>query len=552
MISILKKIIDQLIYSEKYGHIDSNMSDSNIGGRREKNIKNHLFIIYGIINAVLKGDAEPVDIQIYDIEKAFDILWLEDSMNDLFDTIPADQHDDKMALLYEGNRKNEVAINTAVGQTDRVNIPLIVMQGGTWGPIKCSNSIDKIGKKCHDTGKHFYLYKNRVRILPLGMVDDLLAVSRCGHQSVSMNAYLTAQCELKKLKFHTPDAQGKTKCHQLHVGKKMDMCPELKIHGYKMERVSHDKYLGDILSTDGSNSINIKDRIGKGIGCISDIMSIVNTISFGYQYFRIFVSLREAMFINGILTNADIWYGIKDSELKELEDLDRMLVRKAFQCPVTTPKEACHLELGLLPINSIIKSRRLNYLHYIVGSDKNGMLSKFFKAMSENPSKDDWSEQVKVDLKDLGIREDLGEIEVTSKASFKKMVKSKIYEYALDQLNLEKISHSKMDNVVYPELKIQDYLLSEDISTAEKMNLFHFRTRMASFSDNYRDGSNQPIPCKMCGFHRDCQEHSVTCHATMANVTHRGKYSEKFSSKISRETATMLMEIMNNRQEKNS
>ena len=167
-------------------------------------------------------------------------------------------------------------------------------------------------------------------------------------------------------------------------------------------------------------------------------MSIVNTISFGYQYFRIFVSLREAMFINGILTNADIWYGIMDSELKELEDLDRMLVRKAFQCPVTTPKEACHLELGLLPINSIIKSRRLNYLHYIVGSDKNGMLSKFFKAMSENPSKDDWSEQVKVDLKDLGIREDLGEIEVASKASFKKMVKSKIYEYALDQLNLEK------------------------------------------------------------------------------------------------------------------
>ena len=103
-----------------------------------------MFIIYGIINAVLKGDAEPVDIQIYDIEKAFDILWLEDSMNDLFDTIPADQHDDKMALLYEGNRNNEVAINTAVGQTDRVNIPLIVMQGGTWGPIKCSNSIDKM------------------------------------------------------------------------------------------------------------------------------------------------------------------------------------------------------------------------------------------------------------------------------------------------------------------------------------------------------------------------------------------------------------------------
>ena len=110
-------------------------------------------------------------------------------MNDLIDTLPVDQQDDKLALLYEGNRNNEVAINTAVGQTDRVNIPLIVMQGGTWGPIQCSNSMDKIGKKCHESGNHIYLYKKRARILPLGMVDDLLSVSRCGHQSVATNTF---------------------------------------------------------------------------------------------------------------------------------------------------------------------------------------------------------------------------------------------------------------------------------------------------------------------------------------------------------------------------
>ena len=123
----MKKLTERLIYNDKYKEIDSNMSDSNIGGRRKKNIKNHLFIIYGIINSVIKGDADPVDIGVYDIEKAFDAMWLEDTMNDLIDTLPVDQQDDKLALLYEGNRNNEVAINTAVGQTDRVNIPLIVM-----------------------------------------------------------------------------------------------------------------------------------------------------------------------------------------------------------------------------------------------------------------------------------------------------------------------------------------------------------------------------------------------------------------------------------------
>ena len=42
------------------------------------------------------------------------------------------------------------------------------------------------------------------------------------------------------------------------------------------------------------------------------------------------------MFINKILTNAEIWYGIKENELGDFEDLDRYLIRKAFQCPPRT------------------------------------------------------------------------------------------------------------------------------------------------------------------------------------------------------------------------
>ena len=550
VINILKKIIFTLIYDDKYDHIDSNMSDSNIGGRRKKNIKNHLFIIHGIINAVVKGDADPVDIQIYDIEKAFDALWLEDSMNDLIDTIPTEQQDDKMALLYEGNVDNLVAINTAVGQTDRVNIPRIVMQGGTWGPIKCSNSIDKIGKKCHETGKHFYLYKNRVRILPLGMVDDLLAVSKCGHQSVTLNTFLTTQCELKKLRFHVPDEKGKSKCHQMHIGKSSVICPDLKIHGHKMEKVLSDKYLGDILSYNGSNSSNLKDRIGKGIGKINEIVSILDTISFGHQYFRILILLREAMFINSILTNVDIWYGVKETEISELEDLDRNLLRRAFQCPMTTPKEACHLELGLLPIGCILKARRANYFHYLVNSEQDAMLFKFFQAMYENPSIDDWTEQAARDLKDLEIEEDFSYFKSVSKIKFKKIVKLKTKEFALDNLNEEKFKHSKMENLVYTNLEVQNYLISEELTLSQKRNIFLFRTRMADYADNYGGSSSQVIPCKVCSMHSDCQAHSMTCLETLKSITQKGNYSEIFTNKISKETAVMLHQITEARKNK--
>ena len=398
VINVLKKCIDQLIYEDKYGDIDENMSDSNIGGRKNMNIKNHLFIIYGIMNNVVNGKEGPIDIQVYDLEKAFDALWLEDSMNDLVDSLPASSQDDKVALIFEANRSNKVAINTSVGQTERVEIPRIVMQGGTWGPLKCSNTIDKIGEKCYERGEHLYLYKDRVRILPLGMVDDILAVSRCGHESVALNTYLTTQIEMKKLRFHVPDAKGKTKCHQFHVGKPSTLCPELLIHGYPMEKVNQDTYLGDIISFDASNSLNIKDRVGKGVGIMSDILNDLESVSFGFDYFRIFKIFREARFINGTLTNADIWYGLDSNSLKELEDLDRLMIRKVLKCPFSTPTEAGHLELGFLPLHCLVKERRMNYFHYILKGDPNKMLHKFLVAQWENEVKNDWTQTIKEDF----------------------------------------------------------------------------------------------------------------------------------------------------------
>ena len=88
ILTVLRKILDKLIYNDKYKDIDMGMSDSNIGARRKKNIKNHLFVVYGIINSILNEEDLSIDISIYDLEKAFDAMWLEDCLIDLYDTLP--------------------------------------------------------------------------------------------------------------------------------------------------------------------------------------------------------------------------------------------------------------------------------------------------------------------------------------------------------------------------------------------------------------------------------------------------------------------------------
>ena len=46
------------------------------------------------------------------------------------------------------------------------------------------------------------------------------------------------------------------------------------------------------------------------------------------------------MFINDILYNAEVWYGLTKSEIGEFEKLDRLLLRNILGAPVTTPQEA--------------------------------------------------------------------------------------------------------------------------------------------------------------------------------------------------------------------
>ena len=548
VLSVFRMIMDRIQYNEYYPFIEEKMSPSNIGAMKNKNIRNHLFILYGIINSVLQGEERCVDIQIYDVKQCFDALWLEDCMLDLYSATPQSQHNDRLAMIYKANEVNKVAVKTPVGITSRVNLPSIVMQGGTFGPLQCSNSIDSLGKKCISRREHLFTYKKLVNITPLAMVDDLLAVAPCSIQSVAVNVFINTQIEMKKLEFHTRDSNGKSKCHKMHIGKENFLCPDLKVHGTRMGQVQEDVYLGDIISHDGSNSKNIKSRVGKGLGKISDIVNILETVSFGSHYFEIAITLRESMFLNAILTNADIWYNLKNSEVEELEELDRCLLRKIFNVKISCPKEALFLESGVTPIGVMVKSRRLNYLNYLVKEDQSSMLSRFFYAQWNNEVKNDWTAQVRKDLEDFGIPEDLDFIKSKSKDSFKKLVKIKAADYALHELNHMKASHSKMDNVFYTKLQMQGYLKAKDITPEDAKMVFSYRTRMADYTENFR-GPAGPKQCPMCQTHLDNQPGAFQCPLIKPHLENKSKYEGIFSAIISKDTVKNLRKIENIRKE---
>ena len=106
------------------------MTDSNIGARKGRNIRDNIFVVGAIINEVINGEAEAVDICTYDIEKCFDALWLKETINDLSDT---GLNNDKLPLLFLENENCKVAVKTPTGITERIKLSKIVMQGTVWG-----------------------------------------------------------------------------------------------------------------------------------------------------------------------------------------------------------------------------------------------------------------------------------------------------------------------------------------------------------------------------------------------------------------------------------
>ena len=176
-VSKVRSILDKVLHEDVYDTIDNQLSQSNIGGRKGRNIRDHLFIVYGNLHNVKNVSCPAVDIQSIDIRKCFDEMWYEDTHNDIYDV---KIKNDKFALIAKLDKVAKVIVKTPLGPTDEFTLDQLVMQGSVFGPIKATTQIGTLGSDCTNYNQGMFLYKNVLNILPLSFIDDCLGFSYCG------------------------------------------------------------------------------------------------------------------------------------------------------------------------------------------------------------------------------------------------------------------------------------------------------------------------------------------------------------------------------------
>ena len=197
---------------------------------------------------------------------------------------------------------------------------------------------------------------------------------------------------------HVGHSQVEYKCQDLvvenwdEVEMKNDVTGEVEmkdvqVGDHLMEEKEEEKYLGDVISTDGRNIKNIKARIAKGKGIVSKILTMLDGIPFGKHYFEVGILLRDSLLVSSMLFNAEAWYNLTSTELDLLETIDVSLLKQLLKAPKGTPTEMLYLELGCIPFREIVREKRLRFLHYILNNDPKSMIHRFFITQMKNKTK---------------------------------------------------------------------------------------------------------------------------------------------------------------------
>ena len=170
------------------------------------------------------------------------------------------------------------------------------------------------------------------------------------------------------------------------------------------------------------------------------------------------------------------------------------------------------------------------------------MLYETFITQWKYPVKGDWTLEVKANLTELNICLELEDIKNKSKSSFKNLVKVKTQEYTLNYLLNKKERHSKMENLNYFKLKLQNYLRDKNISVDEARNLFRYRTRVAKFKQNMKS-SFSVATCPFCLVQPDTKAHTFQCPDLKLKVKLEGNYCDIFSENIPKDISITLLKI---------
>ena len=216
----------------------------------------------------------------------------------------------------------------------------------------------------------------------------------------------------------------------------------LSLGSFPVKRRDCDRYLGQVLHTDGNRAsveATIKERQGKIKGAIFEVKSVVD--NFQMQAIGGMMAaweLWEKAMVPSLLSGAGTWMGATEKEEEMCDKMQDLFWRVMLEVPESCPRIALRAETRMINMKHRIWQQKLLLLKRLNAQPS----STFSKKVLEQQKANNWpglSREVKEICVELGIPDmNVTDMPVND-------VKKAIIEHH-DQKLIEEISNSKKDD----------------------------------------------------------------------------------------------------------
>ena len=195
-----------------------------------------------------------------------------------------------------------------------------------------------------------------------------------------------------------------------------------------------------------------------------------------------------------ILYAADMFYNLKENELRNIERIEEDFMRKIIKTTKGCPITSLYLVFGQTPARFEILKMRLLFLKYILEQPPESLIFRMLKLQLEKPTRGDWASSCRKDMENIDLKLTLEQIKSMKKEKYKSMVKEKVKEAALKYLINKQGKKGREIN--YPCLEMADYLLPYNKQTIEeKREMFAVKTSMVNIAANFTSKSETKCEC---------------------------------------------------------
>ena len=260
--NIVSKFVEKMIKNRRKETIDSNLSDFQCGGVRNRGTgDNHMILNSAIEEA--RERKENIYLLFADLQKCFDELWLKDCIKDIIEAgMPAGE----AIYIYNMNKMVKAKVDTPIGLTEEFELTEIVRQGTVCAVDLCGVSTDKINKIGMEEPK---LKVSGVEIQHPVFVDDMLGIGSAG-MIEAMEPKMKFLEDTKKFTYNT--GEGKSEIMEIEVNKRSKQeKPTIKVKKGTIGYTEKYKYLGDLYDKTGKNMSKVQHKMGKASFIASEV-----------------------------------------------------------------------------------------------------------------------------------------------------------------------------------------------------------------------------------------------------------------------------------------